>query len=47
MIGAVTMAFVIALALFAVALYALSRLKQKDLNEAAAAVGLSLSLILI
>ena len=41
MIGAVTMAFVIALALFAVALYALSRLKQKDLHEAAAAVGLS------
>ncbi len=35
------MAFVIALALFAAALYALSRLKQKDLNEAAAAVGLS------
>jgi len=35
------MAFVIGLALFAAALYALSRLKQKDLNEAAAAVGLS------
>lgn len=35
------MAFVIGLALFAVVLYALSRLKQKDLNEAAAALGFS------
>jgi len=35
------MVFVIAFTVFAVALYALSRLKQKDLNEAAAAVGLT------
>jgi len=35
------MTFFIALALFAAALYALWRLKQKDLNEVAAALGLS------